>query len=107
MSGCARTVEWNHHQVHCERSQEWQPKGRPIEVDVHDFPDPDIPKAVPRGVYDERHNEGWVTVGCSHDMPSFAVESIRRWWREMGHPLYPEARSEERRVGKGCRCRGA
>ncbi len=71
--------------------QEWQPKGRPVEVDVHDFPDPDIPKAVPRGVYDERHNEGWVTVGCSHDTSSFAVESIRRWWREMGHPLYREA----------------
>ena len=71
--------------------QEWQPEGQPIEVDVHDFPDPDIPKAVPRGVYDQQRNEGWVTVGCSHDTSSFAVESIRRWWREMGHPLYPEA----------------
>jgi len=46
--------------------QEWQPAGQPVEVDVHDFPDPDTPKAVPRGVYDEQHNEGWVTVGCSH-----------------------------------------
>ncbi len=71
--------------------QEWQPEGQPIEVDVHDFPDLDIPKAVPRGVYDQQRNEGWVTVGCSHDTSSFAVESIRRWWREMGHPLYPEA----------------
>ena len=32
-----------------------------------------------------------MTVGCSHDTASFAVESIRRWWREMGHPLYPQA----------------
>ncbi len=71
--------------------QEWQPAGQPVEVDVHDFPDPDTPKAVPRGVYDEQHNEGWVTVGCSHDTSSFAVESIRRWWREMGHPLYRRA----------------
>jgi hypothetical protein len=76
---------------HGNSGQEWQPEGQPIEVDVHDFPDPDIPKAVPRGVYDEQHNEGSVTVGCSHDTASFAVESIRRWWREMGHPLYPEA----------------
>ena len=58
---------------------------------MHDFPDPAIPKAVPRGVYDQQRNVGWVTVGCSHDMSSFAVESIRRWWREMGHPLYPKA----------------
>ena len=71
--------------------QEWQPAGEPVEVDVHDFPDPDVPKAVPRGVYDLKHNLGWVTVGCSHDTASFAVESIRRWWREMGHALYPQA----------------
>jgi hypothetical protein len=76
---------------HGNSGQEWQPEGRPIEVDGHDFPDPDVPKGVPRGVYDEQHNEGWVTVGCSHDTASFAVESIRRWWREMGRPLYPEA----------------
>jgi transposase len=76
---------------HGNPGQEWQPEGRPVEVDGHDFPDPDVPKAVPRGVYDEQHNEGWVTVGCSHDTASFAVESIRRWWREMGRPLYPEA----------------
>jgi hypothetical protein len=71
--------------------QEWQPGGQPVEVDGHDFPAPDVPKAVPRGVYDERHNEGWVTVGCSHDTSSFAVESIRRWWGEMGQPLYAKA----------------
>src|SRR5207342_907011 len=60
--------------------------------DGHDFPDPDIPKAVPRGVYDEQHNKASVTVGCSHDTARFAVESIRRWWREMGGPLYPQAK---------------
>jgi hypothetical protein len=72
--------------------QEWQPAGQPVGVDVHDFPDPDTPKAVPRGVYDEQHNVGWVTVGCSHDTARFAVESIRRWWGEMGHPLYRRAK---------------
>jgi hypothetical protein len=71
--------------------QEWQPAGEPEAVNVHDFPDPDVPKAVPRGVYDLQHDLGWVTVGCSHDTASFAVESIRRWWREMGRALYPQA----------------
>jgi hypothetical protein len=75
---------------HGNSGQEWQPEGQPEEVGVHDFPDPDVPKAVPRGVYDLEHNLGWVTVGCSHDTASFAVESIRRWWREMGHSLYPQ-----------------
>jgi hypothetical protein len=76
---------------HVNSGEEWQPAGEPEEVDVHDFPDPKVPKAVPRGVYDLQHNLGWVTVGCSHDTASFAVESIRRWWREMGQALYPQA----------------
>lgn len=76
---------------HANSGQEWQPEGRPERVDVHDFPDPDVPKAVPRGVYDPQHDLGWVTVGCSHDTARFAVESIRRWWREMGQPLYSRA----------------
>jgi Rhodopirellula transposase DDE domain len=76
---------------HANPGQEWQPEGHPVPVDVHDFPDPDLPKAVPRGVDDLEHNLGWVTVGCSHDTASVAVESIRRWWREMGAPLYPQA----------------
>ena len=77
---------------HANSGQEWQPEGEPEEVDVHDFPDPKVPKAVPRGVYDQQNNLGWVSVGCSHDTASFAVESIRRWWREMGQPIYPQAK---------------
>jgi hypothetical protein len=76
---------------HANSGREWQPEGQPVPVDVHDFPDPEVPEAVPRGLYDPRHNQGWVTVGCSHDTASFAVENIRRWWREMGASLYPEA----------------
>jgi hypothetical protein len=71
--------------------QEWLPSGQPEAVGSHDFPDPDIPKAVPCGVYDEQHNLGWVSVGCSHNTASFVVASIRRWWQEMGQELYPEA----------------
>jgi hypothetical protein len=71
--------------------QEWLPAGQPEPVATHDFPDPQVPKAVPYGVYDEQQNLGWVNVGCSHDTASFAVASIRRWWQEMGQELYPEA----------------
>jgi transposase len=72
--------------------REWQPKGDPEQVRVHDFLDPDLGKVAPYGVYDVAANQGWVSVGIDHDTAEFAVESIRRWWKEMGHPRYPEAR---------------
>jgi transposase len=71
--------------------QEWQPKGKPEAVQTHDFPDRTVGKALPYGVYDMARNEGWVNVGNDHDTASFAVESIRRWWRCMGRTAYPEA----------------
>jgi transposase len=72
--------------------QEWEKKGKPVEVNVYDFPDPVLGKAIPYGVYDITANKGWVNVGIDHDTSEFAVESIRRWWREMGSPLYPDAK---------------
>jgi len=64
--------------------QTWRPKGKPREVDTHDFPDPRKGKAVPYGVYDLHHNEAWVSVGVSSDTAEFAVESIRCWWKRLG-----------------------
>jgi hypothetical protein len=72
--------------------REWRPKGAPETVRVYDFIDPVLGKVAPYGVYDVAANQGWVSVGITHDTAEFAVESIRRWWREMGQPLYPEAR---------------
>jgi len=72
--------------------REWQPKGDPEPVRVHDFVDPELGKVAPYGVYDVAANQGWVSVGIDHDTAEFAVESIRRWWREMGRPRYPDAR---------------
>jgi len=63
----------------------------PIKVRVHDFVDPALGKAAPYGVYDLAANQGWVSVGIDHDTAEFAVESIRRWWRQMGKPIYPKA----------------
>ena len=71
--------------------REWRPQGMPEAVRVYDFIDPALGKVAPYGVYDLAANQGWVSVGIDHDTAEFAVESIRRWWREMGKPLYPEA----------------
>jgi len=71
--------------------REWQPAKAPARVDVHDFPDPEVGKAVPYGVYDLAANEGFVVVGDDGDTAEFAVASIRRWWSEVGRVAYPEA----------------
>lgn len=73
--------------------RELRPKGDPERVLIHDFviDDADHGRVSPYGVYDLAANEAWVSVGTDHDTAAFAVESIRRWWRTMGAPLYPDA----------------
>ena len=71
--------------------QEWQPRGQPQRVNVHDFPDKNLGKAIPYGVYDITNNEGWVSVGTNHDTAEFAAASIGRWWREMGRQRFRRA----------------
>jgi transposase len=72
--------------------REWHPEGKPPEVRTHDFPDPDLGKAIPYGIYDVAANTGWVNVGTDHDTAAFAVESLRRWWHAQGAGTYPRAR---------------
>lgn len=71
--------------------REWQPRGRPEPVNVHDFVDPHVGKAIPYGVYDVGRNAGWVNVGQDHDTAEFAIASLRRWWQSVGRPTYPQA----------------
>lgn len=71
--------------------REWQPHKNPEKVQVHDFPDKELGKAIPYGVYDLTNNRGWVSVGSDHDTAAFAVETIRRWWYQMGQETYPAA----------------
>ncbi len=71
--------------------QEWRPRGEPARVRVHDFLEPELGRAIPYGIYDIGKDMGWVSVGQGHDTASFAVESLRRWWRTVGQPLYGEA----------------
>ena len=73
---------------------EWSPEGQPERVNVHDFTDPalgDYAKAIPYGIYDVANDEGWVNVGDTADTAEFAVESIRRWWNQMGYDRFPDA----------------
>jgi transposase len=74
-----------------QAGQEWERHGQPRTVNTYDFPDKDKGKAGPYGVFDLTTNEGWMNVGISRDTAEFAVESIRRWWKRMGQPRYPQA----------------
>ena len=71
--------------------REWRPHGAPEPVRVHDFVDKKLGKAIPYGVYDVTHNQGWVSVGIDHDTAAFAAATIRRWWQEMGAARFPRA----------------
>jgi len=69
----------------------WLPGKRPLKVQGHDFPGPDVPRAYPYGIYDIGQNSGFVNIGTDHDTGAFAVASIRGWWRQEGRRLYPHA----------------
>jgi hypothetical protein len=73
------------------RGKEYQPRGRPERVRIYDFEDQQLGKGIPYGVYDQTANCGWVSVGTDHDTAQFAVETLRRWWWQMGVKRYPAA----------------
>src|SRR5664279_5716374 len=60
--------------------KEYRPAKTPEPVNVHDFPDKELGKAIPYGIYDVSANTGWVSVGTDHDTSAFAVQTLRRWW---------------------------
>jgi hypothetical protein len=60
-------------------------------VNVHDFRQDALGRAVPYGLYDVTRNCGTVCVGQSGDTPRFAVAVIARWWTEEGRAAYPGA----------------
>ena len=74
------------------QGQTWLPKGQPIEVKMHDFPEGDKGKAVPYGVYEIGKDRGYVNVGVNHDTGEFAVASIRRWWKQLGKKNYTKSK---------------
>src|SRR6266700_6934395 len=77
---------------YAQTGREWRPAGDPVRVRDHDFPDEELGKVTPYGIYDIGANAGWVNVGTDRDTAAFAVESIRRWWSARGRLDYPAAR---------------
>ncbi|MCL4553821.1 MAG: ISAzo13 family transposase [Actinobacteria bacterium] len=73
--------------------QQWHAAKKPVKVNGHDFPSPDVPRAYPYGIYDLARNTGFVNVGTDHDTGAFAVASIRGWWRSEGRALYSRTRA--------------
>ena len=73
--------------------KELRPCQDPERVEAYDFVDPELGKVAPYGVFDLNKNEGWVSVGISHDTAEFSVETIRTWYQEMGREAYPNATS--------------
>lgn len=71
--------------------RQWRRTKTATRVNSHDFPAPTVPRAYPYGIYDLRRNTGFVNVGTDHDTATFAVASIRGWWRQEGRRLYPDA----------------
>lgn len=72
--------------------QQWLPAKEPVKVQGHDFPNPEVPRAYPYGIYDLGRNSGFVNIGTDHDTGEFAVASIRGWWRAEGIKLYPKTK---------------
>jgi hypothetical protein len=77
---------------YASKGKEWEPKGGATEVNTHDFPDKELGKVSPYGIYDLQQNEGWISVGIDSNTAQFAVNSIRSWWKKMGKKRYPKAR---------------
>jgi Rhodopirellula transposase DDE domain len=73
------------------KGRQWRRGNTAERVNGHDFPDPSVPRAYPYGIYDLGRNTGFVNVGTDHDTATFAVASIRGWWRHEGRRLYPTA----------------
>ena len=71
---------------------DYRPEGCPDKVNVHDFVDKELGKAIPYGVYGIAANAGCVSVGIDNDTAQFSVNSIRRWLELMGRERYPDMR---------------
>ena len=63
--------------VVCRNGREWSAKGEPELVNVHDFIDPRLRRAIPYGVYDIHANVGAASAPTT-TWPPFTVNAIRR-----------------------------
>src|SRR5271163_4171660 len=80
---------------------DYGPKGKPIEVDAHDFENKELGKVVPYGVYDVGANNGYVSLGIDHDTAQFAVNATRGSTGWAASATRPPARSWSRPTAAG------
>ncbi len=72
--------------------KEYRKKGDARRVLDHDFPLEELGKVSPYGVYVLNNNTGFINLGTDHDTAEFAVQSIYRWWKVLGHSTFPKSR---------------
>ena len=63
----------------------------PQQVNMHDFPQDALGRAVPYGIFDLKHNLGTVYLGQSADTATFAVDNIAHWCASERLERFPEA----------------
>jgi hypothetical protein len=62
-----------------------------IEVYDHDYEHLATGKVIPHGIYDLQRNEGFITIGNSHETAAFVAENLLWWWENFGLHHYPDA----------------
>ena len=74
------------------RNQAVLTKGeKAVEVFDHDYPYLGVGKAIPHGIYDVKLNEGYLSLGNSHETAEFVVDNLEWWWETFGKYEYPRA----------------
>ncbi len=62
-----------------------------VEVYDHDYPYLGTGKVIPHGIYDVKINEGYLSLGKSHETAEFVVDNLEWWWETFGKYLYLKA----------------
>ena len=56
-----------------------------VHVNDHDFRSLAEGIVIPHALYDMERNQGYVTLGTSHDTTEFACTCLRQWWLTVDH----------------------
>jgi Rhodopirellula transposase DDE domain len=62
-----------------------------VKVLDHDYPQLGTGKAIPHGIYDVKLNEGYLSLGSSHETAEFVVDNLEWWWENYGKCSYRKA----------------
>jgi Rhodopirellula transposase DDE domain len=74
------------------RNEQLLTKGeKAVKVLDHDYPNLGVGKAIPHGIYDVKLNEGYLSLGNSHETAAFVVDNLEWWWESVGKKEYPRA----------------